>query len=382
MKRSEKTDSDANAKSSKRPREEEEQTAPQYGSKEYWEARYTNAEKDNVATTGHDKIDDTDNYVLDGIELSKDATSPGHAWYFTYAELRPLILPLIVGGAANRGECDDGDSWVEEEVDEEEAVDGTVEDDEGEDGGDDNEEAEEYTVPDKPKKVLEVGCGDVPLGVKLAADLVKMQQDTGVSAELFVNEISCIDYSEIVVNTLIDKQKKENEGSATLQASFNSLDARDLPYSRNRYDLVLEKGTLDAMLSDQEEGKQNCIKIVKEMARVTNIGGSMLIVSHLNANETKGLNWLEGVVFAGLEAEFSERHKATPKKQQEEYVWSVEVHGGEGEINKDEVSFGPAVYIIRKSAPSPIAQEVSGKKKDLENKKTMSPVKVHFLTYD
>ena len=39
---------------------------------------------------------------------------------------------------------------------------------------------------------------------------------------------------------------------------------------------------LDAMLSDTEEGLSNCAQIVKEMARVTNEGGAILIVSHLN----------------------------------------------------------------------------------------------------
>jgi len=436
----------ANAKSSKRPREEE-QTTPMYGTKEYWEARYkshlpnvevgtnnANAGKDsnsnsNEATTKNDDA----TYVLDGIELSTDAISPGHAWYFTYQDLRPLILPLLLGNEESEAEelesdCDDSDSWVEEEVDEEEAGDGI--EDEEEEVGDGNEEedevAEEHpqddeecaddaedgghdscempiveviTPPDKPKKVLEVGCGDVALGVDLAADLVKMQEDTDIGAELLVDEISCIDYSDIVVKTLIEKQKKEHNGSSsTLQASFHSLDARSLHYAPNTFDLVLEKGTLDAMLSDKDEGKQNCIQIVKEMARVTNIGGSILIVSHLNANESKGMKWLEDVVFSGLKAEFRERREAIKKQQAEFYSWSIHIHGGEGQLIKDEddeevMSYGPAVYIIKKkSVPADRAQELfSSKKKDAKNGEsengdetelTLPPVKVEFLTYD
>lgn len=422
--RSNKTDSDAaDKKSIKRPREEEQFKTPQYGSKEYWEARYkshlpdvhvqkvSGKSDEVVGTTGDSKIDDADaKYELDGIELSKEAINPGHAWYFTYEELRPLILPLILGSAESgaeelESECDDGDSWVEEEAEDgiEQEDEEDVEEEEEEGGPNDAEDeehvessemvvADETIVQDKPKKVLEIGCGDVPLGVELAADLAKMQEGTGVAAELVVSEISCIDYSDIVVKSLIDKQKKEH--SSTLQVSFDSLDARDLPYSPNTYDLVLEKGTLDAMLSDEGEGKQNCIQIVKEMARVTNIGGSILIVSHLNANEPKGMGWLEDIVFRGLEAEFSEQREAT-KKAKEDYAWSVEVHGGEGEINdKDEmISFGPAVYIIRKKSVPPvaIARELSSKKEDLENKESddgdetemaMPPVKVQFLTYD
>merc|ERR1712194_513434 len=62
-------------------------------------------------------------YVVDGIILSKEATEPGHEWYFSYEELRPLIMPLLLGDAdndASDNESDDwndedGDSWVEEE---------------------------------------------------------------------------------------------------------------------------------------------------------------------------------------------------------------------------------------------------------------------------
>lgn len=424
MKRgSKKSDSDAtNAKTSKRPREEE-QTAPQYGSKEYWESRYkshlTDAKLD-ANTSNADKSNNTNE--------ATDIGEAGHAWYFSYEELRPLILPLILGSEESEAEevgsdFDDSDSWVEEDLEEEDEIEN---DDEEEVDGDRSEEedeaakehpdadecaddAEEHdmndvliakrtSLPDKPKKVLEIGCGDVALGAELAKDLVNMQ---GAEAELFVDEICCIDYSDTVVKTLIDKQKEEHNGSSsTLQASFRSLDARCLPHAPNTFDLVLEKGTLDAMLSDKDDGVKNCIQIVKEMARVTNIGGSILIVSHLNANESKGMTWLEDVVFSGLEAEFKDRREAM-KKEARYYVWSIQIHGGEGQLMNDEdgeevMTYGPAVYIIRKkSVPAARAKELFGKstKKDIDNdtessengdktELTLPPVKVEFLTYD
>ncbi|KAL7456887.1 hypothetical protein ACHAWC_008364 [Mediolabrus comicus] len=436
------------AKSNKRPREEEQATdAPQYGSKEYWEARYKShlpdADVQQVSRQSDDAVGTTntgnqeEKYVLDGVELSKEATNPFHAWYFTYDELRPLILPLIFGGDGDEDvedeyddndDDDDGDSWVEEEeiVVEEEEEENDLEgknDDEivGKDENHDEEGESELSIApispqDTPKKILEVGCGDVPLGAELALDILNMSKETGTAANLVVNEISCIDYSEIVVKTLIEKQKKEsNDSSSMLQVSFDALDARDLPYAANTYDLVLEKGTLDAMLSDQKEGIHNCIQIVKEMARVTNDGGSILIVSHLNANEAKGMGWLEDVVFNGLKEEFKERHDTMAKQpkansesstieadNKKEYVWSVEVHGGEGRVAKgnndeDEINIGPAVYILRKkSVPATIARELYSKKKDNvkdvgesdsggdddQYEMTMPPVKLQFLCYD
>lgn len=431
------------AKSNKRPREEEQATdTPQYGSKEYWEARYKShlpdADVQQVSRQSDDAVGTTntgnqeEKYVLDGIVLSKEAINAGHAWYFTYDELRPLILPLILGGDCDEDvedeyDDDDGDSWAEEEevlVEEEEEEENDLEgkNDEKIVGKDDDiatenhDEEGESELPiaqisprDTPKKILEVGCGDVPLGAELASDILNMSKETGTAANLVVNEISCIDYSEIVVNTLIEKQKKEsNDSSSTLQVSFDALDARDLPYAENAYDLVLEKGTLDAMLSDQKEGIHNCIQIVKEMARVTNDGGAILIVSHLNANEAKGMGWLEDVVFNGLKEEFKERHDAMakqPKAKSEsstieadntkEYVWSAEVHGGEGRVTKgdndeEEINFGPAVYILRKkSVPATIARELYSKNvgesdngDEDQYEMTMPPVKLQFLCYD
>merc|ERR1712238_634778 len=132
----------------------------------------------------------------------------------------------------------------------------------------------------------------MPLGTSLAIDVMTMQSTAEFGAKSLVEEVTCVDYSEIVVQSLIDRQRREQEQAQStssnagqkLQPTFQALDARSLPYAPNTYDLILEKGTLDAMLSDNEEGLSNCAQIVKEMARVTSDGGAILIVSHLNAN--------------------------------------------------------------------------------------------------
>jgi len=429
---------------------------PKYGSKEYWEARYKSHLPDvdaipenapaNAAPASENNNGNTDgeqnDCVLDGVVLSKEATKPGHEWYFSYDELRPLILPLILG---NPDTEQDEESWAEEEEEEgewteegqkEKGDDGSTaaENDNGEnhidkeesevdeetadhtesstnenapeDSEEENDPADLLagidTTTHKPKLVLEVGCGDKPLGTSLASDLTSMQSVTGFGAQHVVKEVTCIDYSEIVVQSLIEEQKKEQEkeqsseskdGESTdnLRATFQALDARSLPFPSNTYDIILEKGTLDAMLSDEEEGVSNCILIVKEMARVTSEGGAILIVSHLNASEPKGMGWLEDVVFQGLKDEFLERQQLkkdkkavkgdeTPKEgdddDEKEYVWSVEVHGGDGkylDANGDEIEdpdddaipiYGPAVYIVKKkSVPASIARELYGKKK-------------------
>lgn len=421
---------------------------PKYGTKEYWEARYkshlTDSDASKTSTaTGNTKKDESNTneastYIVDGIELSKEATKPGHAWYFSYEELRPLVMPLIFGDveeeASDIEEYDeDAESWVEEEEGSEEEVgDGVTTQPYGNENEDetsnnkpdnDEEDQQEATIQlskdARPKSVLEIGCGDVPLGTALAEDLLSMESDTGCGAELVVNEITCIDYSEIVVQTLIDKHHEEIDPKRKLQPSFRALDARALPYGANTYDLILEKGTLDAMLSDPDEGLTNCIKIVKEMARVCREGGAILIVSHLNANEPKGMGWLEDVVFCGLKDEFRERKELAKKRDEtatvtdvedtneaKEVLWSIEVHGGSGldaeegsnasDDNNEDASaksYGPAVYIIKKKCIlASIAREVLDKKKNAkkgsgnafgedDDEAVMPPVKLEFLTY-
>ncbi|KAL3771090.1 hypothetical protein ACHAWU_006467 [Discostella pseudostelligera] len=486
---SNKLDNDLSSRPSKVLKKE---SAPNYGSKEYWEARYKShsTEGDETITTTY------------------EATAPGHEWYFSYDELQPLIMPLILGESddevAESDYDEDAESWVEEEEDDEEEYDHD-EDDEREDyeGGcieesesnnkdniattetacsekeanaisesehpivsncdnattdvkEANGQAEtSHSTSNRPKRVLEVGCGDKPLGSDLVLDLLSLQANSQVDAKTIVDEVTCIDYSDTVVQMLIEKEKKEHEHTTSptdgeqpqsaslsnLQPTFRSMDARSLPFHSNTYDLILEKGTLDAMLSDKEEGLSNCIQIVKEMARVTSDGGAILIVSHLNANESKGMVWLEDVVFSGLKAEFLERsrsrsaeiattttsleRRANSDEQvdgdnyDKEYVWSVEVHGGHGSYRDtkrdnnadadndvdddadgedDAMVYGPAVYIIRKkSIPAVVARELFGKKRakstqDAQSKGSdgdddvelveMPPVKLSFLSYD
>lgn len=469
------------------------ESAPNYGSKEYWEARYKSHSTAEDCNEGDETITTTETY---------EATAPGHEWYFSYDELQPLIMPLILGESDDEVvESDydeDAESWVEEEEDDEEEFNHEEEDDEREDdeGGcieesesnnkdkilttvsacsekkaNANSESEQPKVTDgdnttadmneanglaeishstssTPKRVLEVGCGDKPLGSALVLDLLSMQANSQVDAKTIVDEVTCIDYSDTVVQMLIEKEKKDNEHDTlptdghqpqsanfnNLQPTFRSMDARSLPFQSNTYDLILEKGTLDAMLSDKEEGLSNCIQIVKEMARVTSDGGAVLIVSHLNANEPKGMVWLEDVVFSGLKAEFLERSRSRNAEiastttslerransdeevvggnYDKEYIWSVEVHGGHGarrdansdknedadDDDDDAIVYGPAVYIIRKkSIPAVVARELFGKKRaksrqDSPSKGSdgdddvelveMPPVKLSFLSYD
>lgn len=433
--------------------------APDYGSKSYWEARY----KSHLSPPAPSADDAPP--IVDGVELSDEAVRPGHAWYFTYDELRPLILPLILGeddvdeeeaALLNDLREEEEDSWEEassegdgENAGEEERREEGIEeqdsvDIEGNDrcyGDHSDDESidplESYLKQQQtlscPKSILEIGCGDVPLGSSLTSELNQLQSSTGCNARMVVSHVTCIDYSEVVIQNLIrnlqlqkereqrQEQLDENQSCAGEQSTrhppihptYATIDARSLPYPSNSYSLLLEKGTMDAMLSHPTEGISNSILIMKEMARVCAINGAILIVSHLNARCEKGMGWLENVLIRGLREEWAERRKRNKEEtkktdnhsEEMEVLWSIEVHGGEAnckEDKKDEEveegaegpSYGPAVYILKKKGvASSIVREILDKKRDtkrhggnsdgahLEEVEDMPPVKLEFLTY-
>lgn len=257
---------------------------------------------------------------------------------------------------------------------------------------------------DGPVAILELGCGDVPLGAALALELQELQQTTGSSARNIVKHILCTDYSPTVIETMRRQYCCKDSctpGTATTVATpsantdhtlttidignvpleFATVDARALPYESNAYALVMEKGTLDAMLSDKAKGVRNCVSIVAECARVVKAGGCIMLVSHLNAHTVNVMSWLEEVVFAGLQqsqqpgpngtngwtnkGESFTNGAPSSSSNNSTVTWEIEVHGHDEipqqreEDDEDECdriessrfppnSAGPAVYIIHK----------------------------------
>ena len=335
---------------------------PAYGSQEYWEKRYSVLQPQSQKSKLDAGVGD------DGSESEEKSDAlPGHSWYFTYDELRPLILPLLLG----REEEEKEEEWEEEEEEEEEESDEKVACDDGKDEQQKESNADKQTtdvVPKNgavdayhpPKSVLEVGCGDVPLGEALRADLLRSEKESGAPAENVVKRIVCNDYSKVVIDVLRERQKQRWSTSGTMgsyeitngrdgmkvedvviksssentngcEAAINTLDvsyiaedARNMTHKNESFDLVIDKGTLDALLSDKEIGTKNCVSVVSEMARVVAIGGFIVIVSHMNAHVQSGIEWCDEVVAAGLRASGASAS------------WEIEVHGSDGSNNDDD----------------------------------------------
>lgn len=402
--------------------ETEDNNPPAYGTQEYWEKRYEKCNEDRSAgpQTATKEEDAND-----------ESPEPEHEWYFTYEELQPLILPLILG----RDDDDEEEEWSDveemieiidedtskenedtEETDQESVInlESKIEDDQY---GEEQHEDIENTAEDSkvavqadlpPKRILEIGCGDVPLGIGIYNEISTLQPDDNIST---IESITCIDYSKSVIDMLREQQQEKRHsklestgttqktqqiyGSSDTKMVYEVQDARKLPYKNSYFHLIIDKGTLDAMLSDKDAGKANCIKIVSEASRVLAQDGYLVIVSHLNANNEVGMSWIDEVVVVGLKAGDAVSN------------WRIEVHSGEnddddesegqatatsisiqdeqieGTLAKDdqaeENTSGPAVYIIRKLNKDIDATE-NEDKQSIENQQD-SKVEVKFFGY-
>ncbi|CAN0178333.1 unnamed protein product [Scytosiphon promiscuus] len=166
--------------------------------------------------------------------------------------------------------------------------------------------------PKKDARVLDVGCGDKPL----AWDL----RDAGYSGN-----ITGFDFSPTVIEKLSAEARSCDRKKLDVGVEFMVLDARDLPFEAGSFDLVVDKGTVDAMLCDSS-GKDNARAICREAARVAAPGGWFVIVSHIHPSTIEGVELMTETLLPALQdaASVSEGQDET-----EAFFWTVDVHCGD-----------------------------------------------------
>ncbi|KAK0087112.1 hypothetical protein PV326_005290 [Microctonus aethiopoides] len=111
--------------------------------------------------------------------------------------------------------------------------------------------------------ILVVGCGNS----KLSMDL----HDVGYSS------ITNIDISKVVIDQMKEKNKVDRPNLI-----FEQMDATKLSYSDNSFSVVIDKGTLDALMpNDNEETLSRIDKYFHEINRVLRKGGRYICISLL-----------------------------------------------------------------------------------------------------
>ncbi|KAK7817894.1 hypothetical protein U0070_005537 [Myodes glareolus] len=122
----------------------------------------------------------------------------------------------------------------------------------------------------KPReKLLVIGCGNSELSEQL--------YDVGYQ------DIVNIDISEVVI-----KQMKERNASRRPHMSFLKMDMTQMEFPDATFQVVLDKGTLDAVLTDEEEKTlQRVDRMLAEVGRVLQVGGRYLCISLAQAHILK-----------------------------------------------------------------------------------------------
>ncbi|XP_075038561.1 eEF1A lysine and N-terminal methyltransferase isoform X2 [Mixophyes fleayi] len=119
----------------------------------------------------------------------------------------------------------------------------------------------------KPKdKVLVVGCGNSELSERL--------YDVGCQ------NLTNIDVSEVVI-----RQMNERNAGRRPHMTYQLMDATQTTFPDSHFQAVLDKGTLDAILTDTEEGTlETTRKLLVEIGRVLQFGGRYLCVTLVQAH--------------------------------------------------------------------------------------------------
>ncbi|KAK1896587.1 eEF1A lysine and N-terminal methyltransferase [Dissostichus eleginoides] len=107
-------------------------------------------------------------------------------------------------------------------------------------------------------KVLVVGCGN--------SELSEQMYDVGYK------HLTNIDISETVVNHMNQRNAERRPG-----LTFQQMDATQTPYEEASYQAALDKGTLDAMASEEEGALAR--NMLTEVARVLSVGGRYVCVT-------------------------------------------------------------------------------------------------------
>ncbi|XP_067388574.1 eEF1A lysine and N-terminal methyltransferase isoform X1 [Emydura macquarii macquarii] len=118
-------------------------------------------------------------------------------------------------------------------------------------------------------KVLVVGCGN--------SELSEQMYDVGYQ------DIVNVDISEVVIN-----QMRERNAQKRPKMSYLLMDMLQMDFQDAQFQVVLDKGTLDAILVDEEEATLERVnRMFAEIGRVLQVGGRYLCISLAQAHVVK-----------------------------------------------------------------------------------------------
>lgn len=130
-------------------------------------------------------------------------------------------------------------------------------------------------------KVLEVGCGDRPLVNEFVEFGVEKQHLFG------------IDYAKSVIEPLVTQHPLIN---------FDEMDACNMSFEDNTFACVIDKGTMDAILShkNRKVGISNSKKLLSEIVRVMQQDAQFMLISHIEVESEEFEVFMEDILLPAL----------------------------------------------------------------------------------
>eukprot|EP01038_Epipyxis_sp_PR26KG_P005182 gene5182-7210_t len=167
---------------------------------------------------------------------SRYGAEDDHIWYFDFDILKPLIFKSLDLGDSSR-KLDSTDFLLS-------------------------------------STVLEIGCGKFPLLEGLNKCVNEQATNSSIICEA---KLYGIDFSSTIVEEL------KSHLTSNFVLNYETMDARSLTYPTSYFDLVIDKGTIDAMLCNKNilQSYQNVKQIIASAARVMKPTSKFMIVSHM-----------------------------------------------------------------------------------------------------
>lgn len=98
-------------------------------------------------------------------------------------------------------------------------------------------------------------------------------------------QITNIDISQLVINQMNELNKSDRPDLTYMQ-----MDATQMSFDNDRFSVVLDKGTLDALMTDDtDEVKQTVHNYLSEIGRVLRVGGRYVCISLLQEHIVREL---------------------------------------------------------------------------------------------
>jgi len=122
-------------------------------------------------------------------------------------------------------------------------------------------------IPSKSSRILMLGCGNSTLSEDMWDDGYR--------------NIVNIDYSAVVI-----EQMRKRHGQARPEMEWHEMDIRNLSFQAESFDVVIDKGTMDAMMTAKgdvwdppQQVVDDCTKEVDETLRVLKKGGLFIYLT-------------------------------------------------------------------------------------------------------